>query len=103
VTPYEIPLSPEPQEFAIDLAGLPVAARLAWCRDSACWCLDLLDAAGAELLVGLPVVSGCDLLGQHPELGIGGALLAQTDHDADAAPTFDNLGTSGRLYFVVSP
>lgn len=103
MTPYEIPLSPEPQSFSVDLAGTPVGVRLLWCRDAACWCADLSDAAGALLLGGVPVVAGCDILGQHPELGIAGALLAQTDHDADAPPTFDNLGTTGRLYLVTEP
>jgi len=101
VTPYEIPLSPEPQQFTIELGGQSRRLRLYWCRDAQCWCLDIRDPGGEPLVLGLPVVTGCDILGQHKHLGLGGSLIAQTDNEADAVPTFDNLGTLGRLYFVV--
>lgn len=101
MTPYEIPLTPEPQRFTIDLAGVTRQMRVYWCKDAQCWCFDLFDLKGQDLLLGVQIVTGCDLLGQYAHLGIGGSIIAQTDHDPSAVPTFDNLGTSGRLYFVV--
>lgn len=98
---YEIPLTPEPQEFVIELAGTPRHLRLQWCKASSSWTLDIREKAGAALILGLPVVTGCDLLGQFKHLELGGSLVAQTDNDSDAVPTFDNLGTLGRLYFIV--
>lgn len=103
MTPYEIPLSPEPQRFSVDLAGKAYRMRVLWCKESACWCLDMVDSDGIDVLLGIPMVTGLDLLRQHPHLGIPGGLLVQTDHDAEAVPTFDNLGVTGRLYFVVLP
>jgi hypothetical protein len=103
MTPYEIPLSPEPQAFSIVLADKTYRLRLLWCKESQCWSLDIRDIQGVELLLGVPLVTGVNLLAQHPHLGIGGALLVQTDHDPDVVPTFDNLGVAGRLYFVTEP
>lgn len=101
MTPYEIPLSPEPQRFAIELAGIPYQMRLQWCKDAQCWTLDLRDNLGNELILGAAVVTGVDIFEQYAHLALPGALVAQTDHDADAVPTFDNLGVTGRLYFVM--
>lgn len=102
MTPYEIPLSPEPQTFTIELAGQTRKMRFYWCKDAQCWCFDLFDNQGVDLLLGVPVVTGADLLGQYAYLGLGGSIVAQTDHTPDEVPTFDNLGTSGRVYFVVT-
>lgn len=102
MTPYEIPLTPEPQSFSIELGGQTRRLRLYWCRDGQCWMLDISDADGTDRLLGVPVVTGCDLLAQHRHLGLGGSIVAQTDHDPDKVPGFDNLGLTGRVYFVVS-
>lgn len=99
--PYEIPLSPEPQSFTIQLAGVEYFLALAWNRAASCWMLDISDADRNPLLLGIPVITGLDLLRQYRYLGFGGSLIVQTDFDADAVPTFENLGTTGRLYFLV--
>lgn len=101
MTPYEIPLTPGPQSFAISLAGVTYNLRLAWNRAASCWMLDIADEDRQPLVNGIPVITGADLLAQYGHLGFGGALIVQTDHAADAVPTFDNLGVTGRIYFVV--
>jgi hypothetical protein len=101
MTPYEIPLTPEPQKLSLQLAGVSYGLRLQWNDPADCWMLDLLDSTGTLLVGAIPVVTGVDLLGQYGYLGIGGALIAQTDFAADAVPTLENLGVEGRLYFVV--
>jgi hypothetical protein len=63
--------------------------------------LDIRDAQGGELLLGAPLVPGLDMLRQYPHLKIPGALIVQTDYNPEAVPTFDNLGITGRLYFVL--
>lgn len=100
-TPYEVPLTPEPQTFSINLAGADYSLRLLWCKPSASWTLDMFDVNGVAVLEGIPIVTGVDMLGQYAHLGIGGKLIAQTDHDPSAVPTLTNLGIAGRLYFVV--
>lgn len=103
MTPYEIPLSPEPQSFQIQLAGVTYGVRLYWCKQDAAWKLDLSDTSGTLLIGGKSVVTGCDLLGQYAHLGFGGSLVAQTDYDPDAVPAFGNLGTTAHLYFITEP
>ena len=97
---YEIPLSPQAQTFSIQLGGVGYKVRIYWGGLQGCWLIDLLQGSGAPLVQGIPVVTGIDLLAQYAYLGIGGSLIAQTDNNADAVPTFANLGQTGRLYFV---
>lgn len=98
---YEIPLTPAPQRFSISLAGTFYRLAILW-RDNAQggWVLDIATQDGTPIIGGIPLVTGCDLLAQYKYLGLGGALVVQTDHDPDAVPTFANLGVQGRLYFV---
>jgi hypothetical protein len=100
MTSYEIPLSPEPQRFNIKLAGVERILRFYWNGLSTCWCLDIFTGS-TPLLQGVPIITGIDLLAQHKHLNIGGSLIVQTDYDLDAVPTFDNLGQTGHLYFIV--
>ena len=65
------------------------------------WVLDIADASGNDILSGLPLVTGADLLAQYGYLGFGGGLWVQTASAPDAPPTFDNLGDDGQVYWVV--
>lgn len=103
MTTFEIPLSPEPQRFSISLVGTTYQMAVHWCRPSNCWILDIATSDGEPLLSGVPLITGANLLSQFGYVGIPGALVVQTDHDADAVPTFDNLGKTGHLYFVTTP
>ncbi len=101
-TVYEVPLSPQAQDFTINLGGVTYKVRLMW-REAAAggWFLDFADATGKAVLEGVPLVTGADLLAQYAHLGFTGSLVVQTDHDPDAIPTFANLGDLSHLYFVV--
>jgi len=101
MTAYEIPLTPEPQVFNIQLAGVIYYLTLRWNEEAQAWNLDIADEDRNALINGLVVVTGLDLLGQYAYLGFGGMLIVQTDGDSDAVPTFANLGTEGRIFFVV--
>lgn len=101
MTPYEIPLTAEAQKFTITLGGTDRQLRVYWNKWSENWCLDINQTDGTPILQGLPIITGADLLGQHRHLELGGSIVAQTDFDLDAVPTFTNLGTLGRLYFIV--
>lgn len=102
-TPYEVPLSPEPQTFLVDLAGVTYRVAMRWNGAMPCWAMDLSLGDDTPLVLGLPLATGVDLLAPYAFLGIGGALVVQTDGDPDAAPTLDNLGLQGRLFFVTEP
>jgi hypothetical protein len=99
-TPFEIPLIAAAQSFATTLVGVTYALKVRWCGPASCWVLDIADGNNAPIISGIPMITGADLLEQYGYLGIGGQLFVQTDNDTDAVPTFDNLGSLGRLYFV---
>ncbi len=100
---HEIPLSPNPQTFRIQLAGVTYLVQVIW-RDTSegGWFLDLSTNDGAPIVQGISIVTGADLLEQYAYLGIGGSLVVQTDHDVDAAPTYENLGQASHLFFVTA-
>jgi hypothetical protein len=105
-TAYTIPVSPgTPQTFQLALAGVTYTLTLTWNWRNQAWNLDIADVLGNDLVTGIPVVTGCDLLGQFAYLGFGGTLVAQTtnDQDADEVPTFTTLGDTAQLYFVTEP
>lgn len=98
----EIPLSPAPQRFEILIRGVFYQLVVHWCAPAVVWVLDIADVSGIPIVSGIPLVTGVDLLGQYEYLGIGGSLVAQTDNDANAVPTYENLGKQGHLYFVTT-
>lgn len=100
MTPYLIPTTPQAQRFSISLLGVVYQMTLHWCAPSTCWVLDLADQSGVALVSGLPLVTGADLLSQLGYLGVGGALVVQTDGGTDNVPTFENLGTNGNVFFL---
>lgn len=101
MTPYEIPLTPAPQKFLIDLAGATRQLRVYWCKYQQSWVVDINTSGGDPIVQGIPLVTGVDLLAQHRHLELGGSLIAQTDFEPAAVPTFKNLGVLGRVFFVV--
>lgn len=98
---YEIPLSPEPQTFTIELSGVTYRLTFGWNAVVSVWVLDIADQYENPILRGIPLVANVDLLSPYPYLNFGGTLIAQTDSDINLPPTFDNLGSTGHLYFVV--
>ena len=96
---YEIPLTPEPQNFNISLAGIGYFLELLWNPSASAWQLNLSSANRTKIVSSIPLVTGSNLLEQLAYLGIGGSLFCSTDHDLTAPPTFDNLGVTGHLYF----
>lgn len=100
---YEIPLTAEPQRFAIQLAGTVYQMTLQW-RNNAQggWVLDIADATGTPIVSGIALVTGTDLLGQYAYLGLGGSLYVVNSSGGDDAPTFADLGTDTHLVFATS-
>lgn len=114
---YEIPLSGAPQRFTIALPdetnapdGVNGYTLTFQYRDATAdqgggcgWTIDIADAAGNNLLCGVPLITGADLLGQFAYLDLGGHLAVTSDGEPDAVPTFDNLGSGSHLYWVTLP
>lgn len=99
---YEIPLSPAPQTLSISLGGVRYRLRVRWNRVLGAWVLDIADVDGNDILTGVPIVTGVDLLTQHAHLNFGGKLIALTDSDADTPPGYTTLGVTGHLYWAVA-
>lgn len=98
---FEIPLVSLPQRLSVSMGGKTYSMKVVWNDKINCWVMDLSDANGGDILTGVPFVTGADLFEQFEYLGFGGQLVIQTDHNADAVPTFFNLGSTGHAYFVV--
>lgn len=96
---YEIPLQAKNQRLSVTLRGVVYRLAVNWRNAAATWFLDIADGNGNPLLQGLALVSGCDLLHQHQEVGLGGQLVVALDAGT-LAPTFDNLGSAAHVLFV---
>jgi len=101
-TPYLVPLQAEPQTFSISLAGNTYTLTLKWNAPNATWVLDIADANGNDIVTGIPLVTGVDLLGQYKYLGIGGSLVVQSTNDPSLVPNDETLGSTGNLFFLVT-
>ncbi len=100
MTAYEIPLTPQPQSFRIDLLGTEYKCTLGWCGPQEAWSLDIANSDGVPIIQGIPLVCGVDLLKQYEYLGLPGRLEVQDLADVDSPPTFDNLGVNSLLFLV---
>ncbi|ARS97916.1 phage baseplate plug family protein [Klebsiella pneumoniae] len=94
----EIPLSPENQQFSISLAGQSFQMAVTW--RAAFWCLDIMDSSGADLIKGVPLITGADLLAQYDYLRLGFSLYVGCDNPANENPTEADLGINSHLYVV---
>ena len=100
---YEIPLTSANQTIRISILNTTYIIRTYYCNvDMGGWVFDISDASGNAILTGVPMVTGANLLEQYAYLGLGFGMFVSTDGDMTAIPTFDNLGTNGHLYVVVS-
>ena len=93
-------MQPRPERFRITIGGVERQVTHRWNHFAAAWVMDVTDADGVPFLTGIPLVTGADLAGQFEYLALGGQLIVQTDHDPEAVPTFENLGSTGHLYLV---
>lgn len=119
---YTIPLTPEPQSFGITLAGKEYRLTVRWmdCPEQTdaggtrsgasgnslpaqqdimgTWCLDIEEPEkAAPIIMGIPLVTSCDLLEQYEYLEFGGGLRVESE----LPPTLENLGTAVELIFIV--
>lgn len=99
-TAFEIPLAAAPQKITIALGGVTYRLVFVWNTVSLCWVLDIYSADSAPVLLGVPIVTGADLLAQYAYLGFGGQLIVQSDPDPDLVPSFASLGAGGHVYWV---
>lgn len=97
---FPMPVSPTAQSFFIQLVNISYKITLRWNAVAVCWIMDIADAEEVPLVQGIPIVTGIDLLAPYAYLGIGGGMVALTEGNPDAVPTFENLGSGGDVFFV---
>lgn len=90
---YEIPLTAEPQRFYIALAGVTYQLTITWNPTTLCWVLDIASEDGTAILLGIPIITGLDLLAQYGYLGFGGSLVVQTDGSSSLTVEIDGNST----------
>ncbi|WP_134705376.1 hypothetical protein [Rahnella sp. CJA17(1/100)] len=95
----EIPLTADNQTFNITLNGNALTMRIVW-RDALGWVMDLQDSSGSDLVAGIPMVTGTNLLAQYAYLGLGFGLSVACDEPGVEYPTQTGLGTTSHLYVI---
>jgi hypothetical protein len=101
VLSFEIPLTPTPQLFSVQLGTTTYNMTLLWRDDpEQGWVLDIADSQDNPIVSGIPLVTGADLLAQYEYLNFGGQLIVQSDSDPLSVPTFTNLGQTSHLYWA---
>jgi hypothetical protein len=101
-TAFEVPTGPAPRTQLVSLNGTVYTLTLTWCDPASCWMVEIDDEEGNLILGCQPLVTGADLLAQFAYLSIGGggALIVQSTNDPNVVPTFETLGSTGKLFFV---
>lgn len=100
---YYIPLTPEPQRFLITLGGIDYQILLTYKNvTEGGWVIDIADKTGVNLVAGLPLITGADILGQHQHHGFKGSLTIESSDGLDHIPTFDNLGIDTLLIWTTT-
>lgn len=100
MTPVRIPMANIPQYFSISLGGNNYNMVCKW-NERIGWVLDISDVNNVNIVLGIPLATGRDLLEPYASLNFGGSLYALTDGNFNA-PTLNNLGTDANLYFVTA-
>lgn len=57
--------------------------------------MDILDSQSLPIILGLPLITGADLLGQYQHLGLGFSLFVQSE--SGEAPQQYDLGNGTQL------
>jgi hypothetical protein len=97
---FPLPVSATAQSFFVQLVNVTYKITLRWNTVAVCWVMDLADSEEVPLVQGIPIVTGTDLLAPYRYLGIGGGMVALTEGNPDAVPTFENLGAGGDVFFI---
>jgi hypothetical protein len=107
-TAYILPVTPSTNQTFNAILGNPgiiYNMALTWrnCPASIAnpgWFLDIYDAYGNALVIGLGLVTGAQLLEQYAYLNLGFLLYVQSEGDTFALPTFPSLGSTCQIYVV---
>lgn len=103
---YEVPIIAPPQIFNVQFPnGNTYFFRIMYnnCEITPCWTIDIADSLLNEMVNGIPLVPGADMLEQYGYLGLGCIMWCTTDGDELQVPTRDNLGSTAHLWIATNP
>jgi len=95
----EIPVTPGPAKFEIELDGAPYRFRVRYNERDLAWYADVLGLDNDVDFKGLKLVPGLDLLGPHAYAELGQMFIFDGE-EIEAEPTFEGLGDRFRLYYI---
>ncbi len=99
---YAIPLTTGAQQFTIKLGENALQIRLVWREaQGGGWFMDLSGTDGTQVLAGLALRCGHDLLEEHAYLGLG-KLTVFLDGKSDSDPIYDDMGRQIQLIWSPS-
>lgn len=97
---FKIPVTATNQIFDIHLGGVHYSLEIRWNAENTTWVLDISDYnTNSPIVLGIPIVTGCDLLETYKYLGFQGALVAYVE-GSDESPDYSNFGEDGNIYFI---
>ena len=85
------------QTLTININKVTYNLRIIW--RSTGYVLDILDKNYRNILCGLSLVTGADLLDQYDYMNFGFGLIIVSDVDASLVPTYYTLGVTSHLDF----
>ena len=99
---YEIPLSPsQNMQFSTSINGTIYGMRLHWAEAlDGGWFLDIQDVGGANIVAGIPLVPGVDLVAPYKYLGFNFQMFIWTPGAPATHPAWDALGATSHLIAV---
>jgi len=91
-----------PKTFSIEIAGTTYQISFTYRNiTEGGWIVGIDDTNGNNLVDGIPLVPGVDLLDQYAYLDFGFQLWCAVDADPAAAPAFSDLGIASHVYVTV--
>ena len=100
VPAFLIPFQAIPQTFSVTLNAIVYNIRSYWLVPGDCWVINIADANFNPLLLGIPLITGCNLLEQYQDIIPGELIVRSNIGPPDAVPTFDNIGTVGQVFWI---
>jgi hypothetical protein len=97
MTTFTIPLAGYAETFGVALNNINYTFTITY-RGS--WFLDIGDLNNVPIILGLPLVTGIDLLAPYDYLGFVGQIYMINVAGGDSPPTFTNLGTDCIMQYV---
>jgi hypothetical protein len=102
-TIYRIPFQPEKrQTFSVRLTrDVQVELKFEYLNLDVdpCWIMDISDRFRNQLVCGIPLLPGQNLLEQYEYLDLGVTMFILNTIDQDVVPTWKTMGVDANLYF----